>query len=192
MAGNAQSGWLDRVARLMAGVACALLLGGCASLIGPRQLELPLTRLQEGLERRFPLKNRIMTLLDIELSHPRLALAPDDARVSLALDVVMAPPFLSQAWRGSVLLSGRLQLDPGRNAVFLSDARVDQVQIDGSDPARERQLAGVATLVVDKLLRDVPLYRFRAEDLRYAGVQFVPSAIGMNAGALLVSVVPAP
>jgi hypothetical protein len=36
----------------------------------------------------------------------------------------------------------------------------------------------------------VPLYSFRAEDLRYAGVQFVPTSIRAVPGALRVRLEP--
>ncbi len=37
---------------------------------------------------------------------------------------------------------------------------------------------------------DMPLYHFRPEDLRYAGVQFVPTRISASARGLVVAVEP--
>ncbi|MFM9438217.1 hypothetical protein ACFDR9_005320 [Janthinobacterium sp. CG_23.3] len=166
-------------------LACALLCS-CASLIGQRQLELPLAKLQQGLERRFPLENRMMALLHVELTRPRLALLPDD-RIGLALEAKIAPPFTKQSWRGGMAMSGRLLLDASRNAVFLREARVDQFTVDGVDAGVQRQLAKAANLVAQQIAGEVPLYNFRPEELRYAGVQFVPTGIRTTAAALIVT-----
>lgn len=171
-------------------LACAA-LASCASLVGPRQIAIPLAKLQAGLERRFPLDNRVLELFDIALSRPQLSLQAGSDRVALAMDAVVAPPFLKQSWRGSLALSGRLVVDPARGAVLISDARVDRFAVDGVDEARQRQFGKVANVLMSKVIRDVPVYSFRMDDLRYAGVQFVPTSITSSADALLVTLEPA-
>jgi hypothetical protein len=103
---------------------------------------------------------------------------------------VVAPPFLRQSWSGRLALSGRLWVDAARGAVFMAEPRVDQFAIDGVDESRQRQLTKVANVLMDKVIRDVPVYSFRMEDLRYGGVQFVPTGITATPGALLVTVEP--
>jgi hypothetical protein len=43
---------------------------------------------------------------------------------------------------------------------------------------------------MDKIVRDVPVYSFRMEDLRYGGVQFVPTRIATTASGLVVTLEP--
>lgn len=169
-------------------LACAM-LASCASLIGPREVEIPLYKLQEGIERRFPLNNRVLELLDIRLSRPQLSL-PGAERVALAMEAYVAPPFINQSWSGSLALSGRLYLDAQRGAVLMNETRVDEVAIDGMDEARQRQLGKVANALVSKVVRDVPVYTFGLEELRYAGVQFVPTRITTTPRALVVTLEP--
>ncbi len=166
------------------------LLAGCAGLVGPRDIELPLHKLQSGLERRFPIQNRAMELFDIELTRPRLSTLPDSGRIALTLDASVAPPFLRQSWRGSLTLSGRLYLDPARNAVLMANPGVDSFVVEGVDESRQRQLRKVASVLMEKVVADVPLYHFRPEELRYGGVQFVPTRIVTTARDLVVSVEP--
>lgn len=170
-------------------LACGL-LASCASMIGPRQVELPLTKLQQGLDRRFPLNNKILSVFDIQLTRPRLAILPDNDRVALTVDASVSPPFIRQSWSGNLAMSGRLSVDAARNAVFISDATVDRVAIDGVDEARQRQFVKIANLATDQLIRDTPLYTFRPEELRFAGVQFMPTKITTTANALVVTFVP--
>ena len=167
------------------------LLASCASIVGPRRVELSQARLQAGLERRFPLRNRMLDLFDVQLTHPQLAILAQSDRVGLTLDASVAPPFLRQSWRGSLGLSGRLVLDAYRNAVFLTDVRVDRFDIDGIDAGRARDLRQAADLLLNQMVRDMAVYSFHPEDLRYAGVQFVPTRLETVPGALVVTLEPA-
>ena len=171
-------------------ILCLLALSGCASLAGPRDITLPLHKLQSGLDRRFPIQNRALELFDIALSRPRISTLPDSGRIALRLDASVTPPFLRQSWRGSLALSGRLYIDPARNAVMMAEPGVDSFVVDGLDQSRQGQLLKVANILMEKVVADVPLYHFRPEDLRYAGVQFVPTRIVANARGLVVSVEP--
>lgn len=167
------------------------LLASCAGIVGPRRVELSQARLQAGLERRFPLRNRMLDLFDVQLTHPQLAILAQSERVGLTLDASVAPPFLRQSWRGSVGLSGRLVLDAPRNAVFLTDVRVDRFDIDGIDAGRARDLRQAADLLLNQMVRDMAVYTFHPEDLRYAGMQFVPTRLETAPGALVVTLEPA-
>lgn len=167
-------------------LACAL-LSSCVGLGGPREVELPLRKLQAGLERRFPLNHRVLDLFDIQLTRPQLSLIPEANRVALSLDASIAPPFLRRSWTGNMAMSGRLYVDAARGAVFMAEPHVDSIVVDGMDESRRRQMARVANVLVDQLIRDMPVYHFRPEDLRYAGVQFVPTGIAARRDALVVT-----
>lgn len=183
-------GWIARFSNIVLLLAIGL-LSSCASLVGPRQVEIPLYKLQAGLDRRFPVDNRALELFDIRLSRPQVSLLADSDRVALTMDADVAPPFLTQSWSGRLALSGRLYIDVARGAILMADPRVDQFVIDGMDEARQRQLGKVANFLMNKVVRDVPVYSFRMEDLRYAGVQFVPTRIHARPDALVVTLEPA-
>lgn len=168
------------------------LLASCASVLGPRSIDLPLHKLQAGLDRRFPLNHRILELFQVELARPQLVLQHDSGRIGLVTDAAVGTPFSRQSWRGNLALSGRLYIDPVRNAVLMGEPRLDRFTVDGLDDARQRQLGKVANLLMEKVVADVPLYHFRPEDLRYGGVQFMPTRIATTARGLVVSVEPAP
>jgi hypothetical protein len=175
---------------LMAMAACSL-LASCATIIGPRQIELPLDKLQAGLDRRFPMNNRMLELFDVRLSRPMLSLIPERDRVALTMQAAVAPPFLKQSWNGSLDLSGRLYVDAARGAVFMAEPRVERFVIDGINESYQRQLTKAANILMDKVIDDVPVYSFRMEDLRYGGVQFVPTRMTTTSRGLLVTLEPA-
>jgi hypothetical protein len=175
---------------LMAMAACSL-LASCATIIGSRQIELPLDKLQAGLDRRFPMNNRMLELFDVRLSRPMLSLIPERDRVALTMQAAVAPPFLKQSWNGSLDLSGRLYVDAARGAVFMAEPRVERFVIDGINESYQRQLTKAANILMDKVIDDVPVYSFRMEDLRYGGVQFVPTRMTTTSRGLLVTLEPA-
>ena len=176
---------LFRLAAMLAG---ATLLSSCASVLGPRQVELPLHKLQSSLDKRFPINERLLDIFDVQLTRPQLSLVPDQDRVALAVDASVAPPF-ARAWAGNVAFSGRLYIDPGRAAVMMAEPRVDRLQL--GNPEAERRLARVANTLIDTVARDMPVYAFDQSDLRYAGVQFVPTRIQTTRTGLLVTLEPA-
>ena len=174
--------------RLAAVFAGASLLSSCASVLGPRQVELPLHKLQSGLDKRFPVNERLLEIFDVQLTRPQLSLVPDQDRVALAVDASVAPPF-ARAFTGNVAFSGRLYVDPGRAAVMMAEPRVDRLQL--GNPDAERQLMRVANTLIDTVARDTPVYAFDQKDLRYAGVQFIPTRIQTTRTGLLVTLEPA-
>jgi hypothetical protein len=175
----------------MAAVAAGGLLASCATLSGPRRIELSEAKLQRGLERRFPLRNRLLDLFDVQLTVPRVSILPQSDRVALTLDVAVSPPFLRQTWSGTMTVSGHLYVDAARSGVYLADAHVDRFDVDGMEGARARDLGRGADILMNQLVRDVAIYSFRMEDLRYAGTQFVPTRLDTIPGALVVTVEPA-
>jgi hypothetical protein len=132
----------------------------------------------------------MLQLFDVQLTNPRLAILPEIDRVALSLDVSVAPPFLRQSWRGSMSLSGRLVLDAARNAVFLTDTHLERFEVEGIDADRARDLGRAADLLVNQMVSDVAVYDFHPEDLRYAGIQFVPTHLETRPGALVVTLEP--
>jgi hypothetical protein len=180
-----------RFGMMAVALATGAMLASCASLSGPRRVELSQAKLQAGLERRFPLRNRLLELFEVQLTGPRVEILPQNDRVALTLDVAVSPPFLRQSWAGTMTLSGHLYIDAARSGVFMADAHVDRFEIQGMDGERARDLGRAADVLMNQLVRDVAIYSFRMEDLRYAGTQFVPTRLDTIPGALAVTLEPA-
>jgi hypothetical protein len=180
-----------RFVLLGAGLIAAGALVACASLLGERQVDVPLEKLQSAIERRFPADQRVLALFDLHLSRPQLALLPDD-RLALTVDASLAQSFLRNALTGSVSVSGRLVLDTQKNQVVLAAPRLERFAISGMDEAVARQVSRAANGVLERALLELPVYSFRPEALRYAGVQYQPTAIATTASGLRVTLVPAP
>lgn len=180
-----------RFLKLAAAPVAAAMLSSCAGLSGPRQLEIPLEKLQANLGKHFPARHRALSVFDIQVSNPLITTLRENDRIALSADLTVSPILVRQSWRGSLGISGRLVVDNVRNAVFLADAQVDRFAVDGMGESQQRQVAGAANILADKLIRDVPIYSYKPEDLRFAGIQFVPVSIRTTPSALVLVVEPA-
>jgi len=180
-----------RVFLVASSLLAAAALTSCATILGPRDVDLPLSKLQAGLDRRFPMDNRLLELFDLRLSRPQLAILPGD-RVALTVDASVAQSFLRNPLSGSLAFSGRLYVDPAKNGVYLAEPRLERFTITGLDASVSRQLSRAANGLLDKAMVDIPVYSFRMDELRYAGVQYVPTRIATTATGLRVSLEPAP
>ena len=172
-------------------IAALLLLASCASLLGPHEVEIPLARLQQTIATRFPFNNRYLELLDVRVTNPRVALQPETNRIVTSMDTSIAPPFTDKSWNGSLSISGQLQVDPSRNALVLVDPRVENLAIAGLDSPYARQIARIAGLLGEQLLKDLPLYTFQPSDFHYGGTNFFPVRITAKATGLVVTFEPA-
>eukprot|EP01034_Spumella_vulgaris_P043820 gene43820-54452_t len=97
----------------VAAASAAGLLVSCASLIGPRQFEVPLERLQKNLGQRFPVNHRVLGVFDVQLSNPQVSTVGQNDRVALSAELTVSPMLVRQSWRGSLALSGKLVVEEG-------------------------------------------------------------------------------
>jgi hypothetical protein len=166
------------------------LLASCATLMGPREMEIPLSRIQDAVANKFPFNNRYLELLDIYVTNPKVALQPDTNRIVTSMDTSIAPPFLNRSWKGNLAVSGIPKFDAARNALVLGEPRVEQFDVDGFGGAYSNQLRKVGTLLAEQLMADAPLYTFKPEDLRYGGTSFTLSKITTKSNSLVVTFEP--
>ena len=171
-------------------VALLALLAACASLLGPREVDVPLARLQEAIANRFPFNNRYLELLDIYVTNPRVSLQPNTNRILTSMDTSIALPFSDKAWKGNLAISGQLKFDPARNALVLSEPRMENFAVNGLDSPYANKITRVGALVAEQLLKDLPLYTFQPDQFRYGGTNFIPTKITTKPNGLVVTFEP--
>jgi len=163
---------------------------GCVSLIGSHDKEVPIFKLQQALQNKFPFNKRYLDLFDITVSNPTLSLQPDTNRVITAFDARVAPAFLKQAWQGKLVLSGALKIDATRNAVVLTEPRLENLSLDAATASNTAKLAKLGAQLAEDLLNDTVIYTFKPEEFAMAGMRFAPTKITTRANALVVSFEP--
>ena len=166
------------------------LLAGCATMSGPRDVVLPVAKLQAALASKLPANTRYLELIDVNVSNPRLQLNPDSNRVVVTVDASVTPVFGKKVTRGSFRMSGVLAIDAVRQAVIVQQPRMEELTIDGMDTAVTGRLAKIGGMLAARILQDVPIYTFTPEQFRYAGVQFFPTRISTTPQSIVVTFEP--
>lgn len=178
-----------RLRSLMLPVA-ALLLSSCAAMLGPQEMEIPLSKLQESIARRVPIDKHVAQFLDLRITNPQVSVVPGTDRILTSMDTSISPPLTSKSWSGNLAISGLLEIDQDRHAVVLAEPRVEKFTVNGLDTQYANQLTRIGNLVAEQLLENVPLYTFTPEQLTYAGTRFHATGIKTKANGIVVTFEP--
>ncbi len=177
---------------LKLGLAAFAMLGlsHCANFVGPRDITVPLDKLQAQLNQRFPSNSRYLEVFDISLGQPKITFLPDQNRIQFDVAITIAPPFTSKRLYSAVSLSGALSIDNVRKGVMLVEPKVESLKLDGVDAIMGRQFSKLGNYALERMFKDIPLHRFKDEDLQVAGVQFVPTSVTVLQQSLVIHVEP--
>ena len=167
------------------------LLCGCASLLPPQEIEIPLSRLQQSVQKSFPFNARYFDLFEVSLGNPVLSLQPASDRLVLALEARVQPPLIKTPWQGELLVSGRLRIEPARRAVILVEPRLENIKLDAATGTHTSRLARLGTQLAEDLIGETVLYTFAPDAFVVAGKRFIPTGITTRKNSLVVSFEPA-
>ena len=73
---------------------------------------------------------------------------------------------------------------------MLTDTRIDRLNLPGIDGAYAAPIAKIGEQLTRQLALNMPLYSFREDALRYAGIRFIPTTIMTTAHSLVVTFEP--
>ena len=167
------------------------LLSGCASLLPPQEIEIPLSRLQQSVQKNFPFNARYFDLFEVSLSRPVLSLQPASDRLVLALEARVQAPLIKTPWQGELLLSGGLRIDPLRRAVILTEPRLENIRLDPATATYTSRFARLGSQLAEDLIGEKVLYTLAPDAFVVAGKRFVPTGITTRKNSLVVSFEPA-
>ncbi len=154
--------------RWMASTMACLIVSACASLLGPRTVEISREELQTKLSKPFPTTQRVMNVLDISAQAPTLSLLPERNRVATRMALSAQDSLMGQSYQGSVALSFGLRYEPKDLSIRLTQVKLDEVQIDGLPAIYQRSLTRLAASIAEARLQDFAVHRFKPEDLSKA------------------------
>ncbi len=169
------------------------LLAACAGpLQGPRVLGVSRQRLQEALERAFPLQRRLGGVLDLSLHSPQLNLLPQANRLGTVLDLALTERLGGRRFTGQMAMDYGLRLDFDAGVVRMADVRVQQLDIVQL-PATARVLVqSLAPPLAEQLLEGAVLYRLPADALAQAQrLNLRPGPLQVTADGLRLELLPA-
>ena len=183
----------------LAGMGASLgLLQGCSHALMPRVITLSEGELSALVARAFPMQQRLLEVLDLQLSAPRLRLLPELNRLSVLLAVQAQERLRGGSGRGELLFNSFLHFEPQDATVRLAQVRVQQLDFmpaatGGSSTmdsltALPGGLQRIGRQLAERLLENLVVYRLSAErqaQLRQWGLK--PGAVTVTSRGIEIS-----
>lgn len=147
-------------------------LAGCAALAPqPKTINLSQERLLQLISSQFPFNNRMLEVLEVAVSKPRVQLDPQNNRIQTGLDVNVAPRGLAGAitqrnLSGVLDMSYGLRFEPSDNSIRMADVKVSKLDVPGVPEQFQVAVNKLGGLLAEKLLSDYSLYKLTAADLQ--------------------------
>ena len=178
-------------ARALSALALATWLVGCASVVAPRVITLSEKDLSRQIERQFPLERSLLGALTIRVETPRVSLLPESNRIGTELDFSGSLARSARTSRGQIALDYALRYDEPSKSVRLTQVRVTRLQFDGLRDQPKAAVDKFGTMLAEQVLHDLPLYRFKPEDLKNAeGKGLRPGSVTVRQRGVEITLVP--
>jgi hypothetical protein len=168
-------------------VTAALL--GCTSLAwsAQRTYEVGADEMTRRVAERFPRQHCLLMIACVTLSDPVIELRAGDDRVHLR--TAARPEVGGQALApGEVAVAGTLRYEPAEGALYLDRAKVTEARFPDVPPARQRQMAELASTLLAEALRTTPIHTLDDSSAQQALAKLVLRAIRVKDGKLLLVV----
>lgn len=147
--------------RIVFALATAWLVA-CANL-DPRHVTLSAGEVQSLVERRFPRQQRVMELLDVNLTNPLVRLVPERNRLATSMDLQASERLSGRVLRGSLALDHSLRFEPSDATIRLANVKVEQVKLELAGTPLSGQAARLGALLAERALDDFVIYRVSDE-----------------------------
>lgn len=167
--------------------AALALLAGCASM--PRTVEIPHERLQAALAKRFPINERVLQLLDLQVSSPTLQLLPDSNRLRVDMALAGSDRLARRQMQGSLALSFSPRWEAADASIRMGDVRVERFDLQGLPEVLQSQLQRLGPVLAERALEGMALHTFRPDEVEKAA-GYTPSELRVTSTGLRVTLQP--
>ena len=167
----------------------APLLAGLA----PHSITVSPAQLQQALGQRFPLRQRLAEVLELEVLAPRLSLLPASNRLATDTDVNLGDRLLGGRYSAALGMDFGLRFEPRDNTIRMTGAQVRQLGLTGVPEPYQSALARQLPRLAERWFDDRVLHQFSAQELSLVnGLGLTPGEIRVTPQGLRVSLVPIP
>ena len=170
---------------------------GCAAMRPqPKTLNISQERLMQLIGSQFPFNSKMLEVLDVSVSSPKISFDAINNRINTSLDLNVASSGIvglltKRDYKGGIDLSYGLRFEPSDNSVRMTDVKLGKLSLDGAPDLMERPISRLGTALAQKLLSDLPLYKVSAQDMEAAkGWGYKPGAFKVGATGLAITLDP--
>lgn len=147
-----------------------ILLSACATLV-PQDYLVTHEQLDRAWSKSFPLQRELgRGLFNASLAAPEVTFLTVQNRISLATNFSVSS-LLAGGVKGRIGLSGALRYDAEQRALYLQDPNVETLEVDSGSAALGETMRPALNMMLSEYLRANPLYQFKQDEMRYAGME---------------------
>jgi hypothetical protein len=184
-------------ARIFSLATIAISLIGCAAIKPqPKTLMVSESKLQQLISGQFPFNSKMLEVLDVGVSSPKISFDAANNRINTSLDLNVVGSGIvglltKREYKGGIDLSYGLRFEPSDNSVRMTDVKVGKLNVDGAPELMERPISRLGVALAQRLLSDQVLYKVSAQDLEAAkGWGYKPGAFKIAPGGLAITLDP--
>jgi hypothetical protein len=145
-------------------------------------------QVQGAIARKFPYEKRVAQLFEIRLTDPTVGLRPETNRIAVTVNASISSPLTPAPIDGRFTLTSQIVYDATASAVVLHEPRVEQVDFPAAAGYGD-EVNAAAGLLAAQLLADYPIYRFKPDQLSFAGISLAPGTITVVPQGVRVQIV---
>lgn len=153
-----------------------------------RRYEVVITQQQIDavLADKFPVSKRYLLIIEITYSDPAVTLLPDSDRVRIGMKAELNLKFDNQAQKvgGTCLIASAVRYKPDTQQFFLSDPKIERLEIQGLAPALADRVAKAALSLSSEHLQSFPIHTLRATDLKTSAAKLLLKDVQVKDGGL--------
>ncbi|HSH44056.1 MAG TPA: DUF1439 domain-containing protein [Arenicellales bacterium] len=141
--------------------------------------------IQSRVETQFPVEKCVLVFC-LELDRPFVKLTEGSTRIEFGADALMEIAFSSDKYDGNAGFSGELSYIAGEGAFYLTDSRLEFLEVKGVSDKHKDNLDQLAVMIVSEYLRTNPIYSFRDSPLELVAPWLELKEVEVRAGVLRV------
>jgi Protein of unknown function (DUF1439) len=168
----------------------ALGLSACAALLPERTVNVTEAQVQQKLNEKLSVPLTLLKIFDINLSNPVVKFDGASERMNATFDAGVKNALLGAPFAGKAAISGKLKFDAKTNTVMLADPKIEQLNFGDHGGKYGEIIALLAAKLGGELLKDLPLYTVKAEDLMVGTNAYVPKLMKVTNQGLQVTLAP--
>ncbi len=156
-------------------IALICILSSCAN--SPRSVSITETEIQQRMTEHLAVPISFLKIFDMNLTNPVIKLDEGSERLNAQLDTQISDPLSGESLTGKINISGKLYFDATRNAVMLTESKVENLNIQGMglDDKYSELFNLLAARLGGEFFNNVPLYTLKPDELKIGNKRYTPS-----------------
>lgn len=148
-------------------------------------IDITQAEIQQQLDPRFPLEKNLL-VFRLALSHPKVLLKEGSDRIDFSVDAIASVPG-QKDYKGSAQLSGKVKYNPERGDFFLTDSKVESLNIPGLAGGNLDKAREFSSILIKESLERFSLYKLDPKNFQESVAKALLKSVKVENGKLRIT-----